>query len=364
MEKPAIGRMLLGCFVDVRGPAVPRDAPDMAERVEHARVRRQVGGTDQPLRPQPWGERLERGSRDVREGYVAARDLVNEDVCERCLDLDPVRSCVRLGRGHRVPVGVERTHGREARLRRHDREDARTAPEVDEAAPLELEQELHAELGGGMAAGADRARRLDHDRGRISRGFLPGRPDPHRADADMLVEGLPAVTPVRCDILPPRAAEAVPEALLTRRIGVRDQLDALARLDLLEAGREELEHPCPCCLCALGGDGNRDAAQSAQRTALFSLSKNPSPASYVSAPDNRSNSSSNCRCSSVSRRGTTTLTSTRWFPRPNPCNTGSPRPRSTTNSPDCVPASNVSSVSPSSVGTVTVAPSAACVIVR
>ena len=56
----------------------------------------------------------------------------------------------------------------------------------------------------------------------------------------------------------------------------------------------------------------------------------------------------------------TTLTVTYWSPRPRPLKCGIPFPRSTNVSPDCVPGGMVSSSSPKSVGTLTVAPSAAC----
>ena len=64
--------------------------------------------------------------------------------------------------------------------------------------------------------------------------------------------------------------------------------------------------------------------------------------------------SSRRRCSSVRRRGTTTLTSRRWSPRPRPWSTGMPAPRITRTSPGCAPGSNSSSTSPSIVGTVAV----------
>ena len=76
-----------------------------------------------------------------------------------------------------------------------------------------------------------------------------------------------------------RAAEHVPEALLAARVGVRDELDAVARVDLLEAFGEELQHARPRLFDTLDGHGDRDPAEPAQRNALLSLSKNPSPGS-------------------------------------------------------------------------------------
>src|SRR5205823_10380868 len=120
-------------------------------------------------------------------------------------------------------------------------------------------------------------------------------------------------------------------------VGVRRQHELVAALRLLEAFREEGEHLGARPLRSFAADGDRDAPQSAQRNALFSFSKNPSSARYVSSSVERPNSSSRRCCSSVSRRGTATLTSTRWSPRPNPCSTGIPPPRSTRISPGCVP---------------------------
>src|SRR5262245_22508730 len=215
-----------------------------------------------------------------------------------------------------------------------------------------------------MGARAEGAPGLDHDCGPVRRRLGPRRADPERPDAHRTVERFPPVAPVRRDVLRARAAERVPQPFLSAGVRVCDQLDAVVRVDFFEALGEELQHARSCLFDAYGGDRHRDAPQLAQRNALLSLSKNPSPGSYVSWPASRSNSSSSCRCSSVRRRGTVTLTSTRWLPRPNPCRTGRPRPRSTTTSPGCVPGSKVISVSPESVWTVTVAPSAACVIVR
>ena len=93
------------------------------------------------------------------------------------------------------------------------------------------------------------------------------------------MERLPAVAPVGGDVHGARPAERVPQPFLTARIRVRDQLDAVVGVELFEAFGEELEHAGPCFFGALGGDGDRDAAQPAQRNALLSLSKKPSPGS-------------------------------------------------------------------------------------
>src|SRR4029079_842291 len=124
----------------------------------------------------------------------------------------------------------------------------------------------------------------------------------------------PARPPSAADVLGSDLAEGRPEPLLAGRVRVGHELDAVGVVELLEAFREELEHQRARNLGALDRDGRRDAAEPGQRNALFSFWKNPSSASYVSAPALRSMSSSSSRCSSFSLRGTWTLTSTRWSP--------------------------------------------------
>jgi hypothetical protein len=68
----------------------------------------------------------------------------------------------------------------------------------------------------------------------------------------------------------------VPEALFAAGVGIRSELDPLWAVDFLEALWEELEHGRAGFLEPLGADLDGDAAQTAQRNALFSLSKNPS----------------------------------------------------------------------------------------
>src|SRR5205814_157493 len=161
------------------------------------------------------------------------------------------------------------------------------------------------------------------------------------------MEPLPALHPVGGDLRGGHLSERGRHPALAARVGVRRKHELVAALRLLEAFREERKHFGPRPLRGFAADGDRDAPQPAQRNALFSFSKNPSSARYVSSSVERPNCSSRCRCSSVNRRGTATLTSTRWSPRPNPCSTGIPRPRSTRISPGCVPSGNSSSVSPS-----------------
>ena len=107
---------------------------------------------------------------------------------------------------------------------------------------------------------------------------MPGRPDPERSQPDRMVERLPPIAPVRGHILSAHASERVPETFLAPRVRVRDELDPIGSIDLLEAVGEEFEHLGPCFFDALDRDCDRHASQDVQRKALFSLSKNPSPA--------------------------------------------------------------------------------------
>src|SRR6266511_6398204 len=357
--------MLLGLpRVEVGGPALTRDAAYVAERRQLFRVGGQVARAHEAFAAQTRRERFECRPRDVGDRDTHCGKLLGQDVGTARFDLDTVRLGVGDRRRDRVVVRVECENGLEAELRSDDPEHARAAAEVEEAPGLELEQKLDAELRRRVRTGPELTTRVDDDRGRVRGRLAPGRADPERSQANRTVELLPPVAPVRDEVLPAHAAEHLPEPLLTAGVGVGDELDAIREIDLLEAVGEEREHAGPRFFCALGGDGDRDAAADVQRKALFSLSKKPSLGSYVASVESRSNSSSRRRCSSVRCRGTTTFTSTRWFPRPNPCRTGNPRPRRTRISPGCVPGSKVSSTSPSRVGTLTVAPRAACVTMR
>ena len=177
-------------------------------------------------------------------------------------------------------------------------------------------------------------------------GELPRRPDPQRADPNRAVELAPAVLPAGFDLDRVARRESAEDTLAGIPVG--GQLELAGMLDLLEAFRGELEEPRAKLLGRLRRDSDRGADQ---RNALFSFSKKPSSARYVSSSLSRSNSWSSRCCSSVSRRGTVTLTRTRWSPRPKPWSTGIPWPRRTRTWPGCVPGSNSSSTGPSRVST-------------
>jgi hypothetical protein len=73
-------------------------------------------------------------------------------------------------------------------------------------------------------------------------------------------------------------SERLPQTLLADSVRVGDQLDRVAAVHLLEPVREELEHDGARLLGALARHFDADAAETRQRNALFSFSKNPSSA--------------------------------------------------------------------------------------
>ena len=93
-----------------------------------------------------------------------------------------------------------------AELRGGDREHAGAGAEVGERAAglarrLQLEQELEAEAGGRVGAGAEGAAGVDDDVDRALARLLPGGAQPEPlADQQRLVEVLPAVGPVVGDL--------------------------------------------------------------------------------------------------------------------------------------------------------------------
>ena len=127
-----------------------------------------------------------------------------------------------------------------------------------------------------MRAGSEGASRFDHDRDRVGRCPFPGRTDPETADPDGVVKLPPALLPVIGHRRGGRPFEHLPQALFAAGVRVRRQFDVAVVLPLLESLGEELDHERTGALGPLRDDPDGDAAQDAQRKALFSFSKNPS----------------------------------------------------------------------------------------
>ena len=90
------------------------------------------------------------------------------------------------------------------------------------------------------------------------------------------MEGPPAVRPVGGHVRLLGGTERARDPRADDPVGVGRELQLAAALAFLEALRDELEHPCAGLLRAFERNGHRDAAETAQRKALFSLSKKPS----------------------------------------------------------------------------------------
>ena len=297
---------------------------------------------------------LEREVRDRRVRCRAARRRARRSLG---LDVDTVRRGVRdrrldgdriVGRP-RAPVrsraSPPRSRARRSRIRRRA---------ASRAAALRAAR--------GRAASSDGRRSRTRGPGsmttaeRVVRRLLPRRADPERPDPDAVVKLAPAIFPALGDVDAVDVAERSSGSRLARRVGVRRQLDAGAVVALLEAlpgtARASLRAPPPrarrgtTTAIRLSGSAPSDGRAGRCRPRTSRRSRWPRSAS------------SSSRCSGVSRRGMCTFTSTRWSPRPAPESTGMPCPRRTRTSPGCVPGSSSSSRSPSSVATVSVAPSA------
>ena len=130
-----------------------------------------------------------------------------------------------------------------------------------------------------MRAGPERATGVDHHTGSACRNGLPGRPDPEPADRHRAVELAPPLVPTGLDRDRARARKRGSEPLLERIVRVGGELDLVAALDLLEPFRRELDEQRAGNLRLAHRHGDRDAAEPAYRSALFSRRKNPSSSS-------------------------------------------------------------------------------------
>ena len=172
------------------------------------------------------------------------------------------------------------------------------------------------------------------------------------------MERAPAVLPAALDVGAAAAAEERPEALLARGVGVGGELDAAAPCRPPRSPRGRARSSSRAPPRARRADLDRDSAQAARREELSGTRSSACRRSSRRSRDRcsrrspRSNSSSRRRCSSVSWRGTVTLTSTRWSPRPKPWSTGMPFAAQHAHLARLHAGGNSSSTAPSSVSTV------------
>ena len=285
-------RMLLGCFVEVRGPAVPRDALDVAERGELARVGREIPGADQPARAQPRREPSSVG----RVMFASATSLpgsssvsTSASVTSTC---DAVRCGVRACRLDGVLVGVEGVHRREPELGRDDGEHTRAAAEIDQAAALELQQQLtqscvvgcppvpNARPGSITIAVASAGG--SSQGGPIQTGpTRTGRWNAFQRSRQSAATSSPRAPPKECHSRSSPAASVYaisstpsPDSTSSKPVG------------------KQLEHAGARRLCSLGGDCDRDAAQRLSGTRSSACRGSPRRARRSRRSTCRSNSSS------------------------------------------------------------------------
>ena len=230
----------------------------------------EVPGGDEPVGVEHRGDGLDELERDVGDGEPGGRKARAASVGRARVDLDVVRPGVFPCDLDGDLVDVDGGHGREAELRGRDRDDARAAADVEDAARRLVEKQLECESGRGMRPGSEGSAGVDHDRDGAGRRLLPGRADPERADLDAVVELAPAVLPALVDCGDERVRVGREDALGGWSVG--GELDAAGRLGFLEPVGRKLDESGPELLGLVGGRGDCGADQ----LKMFrSFSKNP-----------------------------------------------------------------------------------------
>ena len=211
----------------------------------------------------PGGDRALDGKLPEHPLDDVQRDVHHRELCRpelaRHVHGDAVRRRVLPGRLERHVVDVDRGHRREPELGGSDGEDARAAADVEQAARLQVLQELEAETCRRVRAGAEGAARIDDDGDFVRRRLFPRRADPQTADGRAVMERAPPVLPALGDVVDRDDVEAE-----RRFLGV----DGVGAVELLDALREDVEQERELGLAA-------DDDVPPQRKALLSLSKSP-----------------------------------------------------------------------------------------
>ena len=133
----------------------------------------------------------------------------------------------RSARSPRPPAGRSRTPapGRSRASRPRSRARPSRSRRRARCRAARASSSCETELRRRMAAGAEGAARIDHDRDRVLVRLLPRRADPERADPDRLVELAPAILPVLLDVGGGGTAERLPDPLLAGGVRVRRELE-------------------------------------------------------------------------------------------------------------------------------------------
>ena len=244
----------------------------------------------------------------VPEGLAGERV---DTAIARMFGVSRTRAADLISSGHVQVDGADRP---EAESRGGDRHDSRSASGVEHAAALEPRQRLDARARRGMCARAERATRIDDHYVLVLGRGEPRRADPETARPDGTMELLPAILPAGLDPARRNIDERCAEVRLPHVVREHSKLGRRTERVLLEPGWKALEEPGRRALHLGRRHAYRDAAQAAQRNALLSRWKKPSPSSsrdtYASGPSSRSTSSRRRRCSGSRTVGTATSSRT------------------------------------------------------
>ena len=219
-----------------------------------------------------------------------------------------------------------------------DREHARAAADVEQRARLER---AAAARGRAASSGARRCRTRgpgrSRRRARPAAGASHGGPIQSAPDRDRPVERRASGPPTRPRRRPTARRRRRARAAPRRRRRCTRRARRRRPLDLLEPLREELEHRrrAPPRRARAGPRprlaqprGSAERALQLVEEALVGCGRSPRR-----SPRRTPRAAAAARRSAGAARAT--FTSTRWSPRPKPCSTGMPSPRSTRTSPGC-----------------------------
>ena len=199
------------------------------------------------------------------------------------VDLDVVRSRRHGGDLDGDLVEIDCDDGREPEPRGSDGNHPGATTRVEEAPALEACEKLDAGARRRMRARAERPPGIDDHRDLVGRRWDPRRPDPEATGMNGTMELLPAILPAGLHGLGRHVRERRSDGGLTRVVGEDSELRRTAEVTLLEPVRETVEQPRRRYFHLAVRHPQRDAADPAQRSALFRRRKKPSSSSGFAA---------------------------------------------------------------------------------
>ena len=271
---------LVPCDENVCRPALDLEPVDGRPTRAAGRVGGEVARRHGHRRRHAIEESLDDGELDVRHDDVDGRQLVPQDVRLEHVDPDVVPLRRLGGNGHGDLVEIDRDDRREAESSRRDGRHAGSAAGVENASAVEPSQRLDGRSCRGMRTRAERATGIDDHHRLVRRRLDPRWSDPQPARPHRPVELLPAILPPGLDRLRRNVRIGPTQLGLARAVRVDRELEPVARRALLEAAREPFEQRRRDDLGLLAGDTDRNAAKLAQRNALLSRLKKPSPSDF------------------------------------------------------------------------------------